>query len=117
VNGTPPATITDDNVVHHILGDSVSPFTSTDVDSIVFYSDVITQAEADDHRCAFTGITNIDGGANPCSGQSLGQVVFNADFVEAYLFDDPDAGPGVSYTGNNDFTVNGTLLQTASPLP
>lgn len=117
VNGSPPASITDDNVVHHILGDSVSPFTATDVDSIVFYSGVINQSAADDHRCAFTGITNIDGGANPCSGQSLGQVVFHPDFVEAYLFDNPDAGPGQSYTGNNDFTVNGTLLQTASPLP
>lgn len=117
VNGSPPATITDDNVVHQILGDSVGAYVNTDVDSIVFYSDTITQAQADSHRCAFTTITNIDGGANPCSGQSLGQVVFDTDFVEAYLFDDPDAGPGRSYSGNNDFTVNGTLLQTASPLP
>lgn len=117
VNGSPPVTITDDNVVHQILGDSVGAYVDTDVDSIVFYSDVITQAQADSHRCAFTTITNIDGGANPCSGQSLGQVVFDTDFVEAYLFDNPDAGPGRSYSGNNDFTVNGALLQTASPLP
>lgn len=92
--------------------------THADLDSVVFYDTVLSLAEMDDHRCALTSITGSgDGGPNPCSGQSLGQVVFNPGFVEAYLFDSPDAGPGASYTGLRDFTPVGSVSHTASPLP
>jgi hypothetical protein len=114
-NGTIPSTLTvSPSSPWHILAQGS---THADLDSVVFYDTVLTQAEMDDHRCAFTGITNIDGGANPCSGQSLGQVVYNPGFIEAYLFDSPDAGPGASYTGTRDFNAVGSVSHTASPLP
>ena len=92
--------------------------THADLDSVVFYDTVLTLAEMDDHRCALTTITGTgDGGPNPCSGQSLGQVVFNPGFIDAYLFDSPDAGPGASYTGTRDFTPIGSVTHTSSPLP
>ena len=92
--------------------------THADLDSVVFYDTVLTLAEMDDHRCALTTITGTgDGGPNPCSGQSLRQVVFNPGFIDAYLFDSPDAGPGASYTGTRDFTAVGSVTHTSSPLP
>jgi hypothetical protein len=114
-NGTIPSTLTvSPSTPWHILAQGS---THADLDSVVFYDTVLTQAEMDDHRCAFTSITNVDGGANPCSGQSLGQVVANPGFIEAYLFDSPDAGPGASYTGTRDFSAVGSVSHTASPLP
>jgi hypothetical protein len=114
-NGTIPTTLNvSAGTPWHILAQGS---THADLDSVVFYDTVLTQAEMDDHRCAFTSITNVDGGANPCSGQSLGQVVYNPGFIEAYLFDSPDAGPGASYTGTRDFSTIGSVSHTASPLP
>jgi hypothetical protein len=114
VNGPPPNPITDRGLPLRILGEN--PFfnnTMSDVDSVAFYNTILSQSQMDAHRCVFTSIV----GGNPCTGQTLTDVVTTPGFVEAYLFD-VLGNAGLSYTGLYNMTaVNGGPGQSSSPLP
>jgi hypothetical protein len=100
INGTLNTTIADHGISWRIGNGQV------DVDSVVFYSEVISSTAIQAHRCALTEV-----GAG-CTGQTLTDVVNTPGFVEFYGFDSV-ASLGTSLTGNNDMTVNGTPSQPA----